>query len=254
MDRTYIESQHIVERYLTGDLTVREARDFEKYCFENPDILKSLPIPVRVKAKMARRPGEELPTADFDPTATNTSIEAAGLHIEDDDDDDVRSYRGSGDSRTLTMVLSIALIVAIVGAGVLWFRTTEMEKQLKFSQRAVKSMQLRAPGGMREYKIAPGRSPATATTVNVGWPDPPQLIELHVDMTDGNYNLFLVTIDSVADGRAMQIRRVARDTNKELRIGLNSSAFGPGDYDLKFEGYTWRGETVPVGWMKLKLK
>jgi hypothetical protein len=54
MDRTYIESQHIVPRYLSGDLTVREAREFERYCQENPDMLNSLPIPVRVKAKMAR--------------------------------------------------------------------------------------------------------------------------------------------------------------------------------------------------------
>ncbi len=31
MDRTYIESQQIVARYLSGDLSVREARQFEKY-------------------------------------------------------------------------------------------------------------------------------------------------------------------------------------------------------------------------------
>jgi len=58
MDRTYIESQHIVQRYLSGDLSVREAREFEKYCAEHPDVLNSLPIPARVKAKMARKPGE----------------------------------------------------------------------------------------------------------------------------------------------------------------------------------------------------
>ena len=40
MDRKYIENEHIVERYLSGDLTVREARDFEKYCLEHPAVLK----------------------------------------------------------------------------------------------------------------------------------------------------------------------------------------------------------------------
>jgi hypothetical protein len=257
MDRTYIESQHIVSRYLTGDLTVREAREFEKYCQENPDMLNSLPIPVRVKAKMARKPGAELDVSDFDPTATDTAILAAGLDDSDDDDDD----RSSSSSRSMSsgssrwsIVLGIALAVAVAGAGALWVRTGALEKQLVVSQRAVKSLQIRPPGGMQEYRVKPSGAKPSAPTVNIGWPDPPQLIDLRIDMSEGKYNTFLVTIDSVSDGRALQIRRVARDSNGEVRIGLNSSAFGQGDYDLKLEGYTWRGETVPSGWIRLGLK
>ena len=41
----------------------------------------------------------------------------------------------------------------------------------------------------------------------------------------------------------MQLRRIARDSNRELRLALNSSAFGPGDYLLKIDGYNWRGQT-----------
>src|SRR5262245_11546250 len=64
MDRTYIESQQIVARYLSGDLTVREARQFEKYCLDNPDWVRELPIPMNLKAKMVRKPGENLDSAD----------------------------------------------------------------------------------------------------------------------------------------------------------------------------------------------
>ena len=65
MDRNYIESEHIVDRYLSGDLTVREAREFEKYCLDHPDVLKSMPIPVRLKARLSRRPVSTSETGVF---------------------------------------------------------------------------------------------------------------------------------------------------------------------------------------------
>jgi hypothetical protein len=255
MDRTYIESNRIVSRYLSGDLTVREARDFEKYCLDHPDVLNSLPIPVRVKAKMQRKPGVELEPTDFDPTATDTSIDAAGLDDEDDDDTSSSGFRGlPADTRRWVVILGVALAVAIAGIAVLMVQANGMEKQLAAAQRSAKSLQLRAPGSVQEYRARPSAARPGSPTINVGSPNPPQLIELRLDMSEGKYNMFLVTIDNVSDGRAMQIRRVARDTNGELRIGLNSSAFTPGDYDIKLEGYTWRGDTVPMGWVRLGMK
>ena len=59
MDRRYIENEHVVDRYLSGDLTVREARDFEKFCQDNPAFLQALPIPVRLKTRLSRRPVED---------------------------------------------------------------------------------------------------------------------------------------------------------------------------------------------------
>jgi hypothetical protein len=257
MDRTYIESQHIVSRYLSGDLTVREAREFEKHCQENPDMLNSLPIPVRVKAKMARKPGAELDASGFDPTATDSAILAAGLQEKDDDDNDDDSSDARGrpaDGRRWTVLLGVLLAVAVVGAGALWVRAGALEKQLAVAKTAVKSLQLRPPGGLQEFHVRPVSTKPSSPTVNVGWPDPPQIIDLRIDMSEGKYNTFLITIDSVSDGRALQFRRVARDSNGEVRIGLNSSAFGQGEYDVKLEGYTWRGETVPSGWIRLGLK
>jgi hypothetical protein len=51
----------------------------------------------------------------------------------------------------------------------------------------------------------------------------------------------------------MQVKRIMRDSNKEIRFSLNSSAFGPGDYLVKVEGYNWRGQTEEVGWLMLGL-
>jgi hypothetical protein len=182
---------------------------------------------------------------------------AAGLDDKDDDDDesDSRGYRGSaGGSSRWTVVLGVLLAVAVAGAGALWVRVSALEKQLTGSQQAVKSLQIQPPGTIQEYRVKPTSTKPKAPTVNVGWPNPPQLLDLRIDMSEGKYNTFLLTIDSVSEGRAIQIRRVARDSNGEVRIGLNSSAFGKGEYDLKLEGYTWRGDTVAAGWIRLGLK
>jgi hypothetical protein len=79
-------------------------------------------------------------------------------------------------------------------------------------------------------------------------------MDIFVDVTEGKYTTFQVTIDKVDGGRVMQIRRLARDSDKELRFALNSSAFGPGNYLLKFDGYTWRGQAEEIGWVMLGLQ
>lgn len=256
MDRTYIESQRIVQRYLSGDLTVREARAFEKYCLEHPDVLNSLPIPVRVKTKMARHPGSELDAND-DTLPSNTAIEAAGLEDDDDENDDEVTGPKRGlpaESRRWVAILGLALILAVAGVVLLFIRSSDFEKQLITAQRAMKAVQMHAPASIQEYRVRPISAPPTAPTLSIGASAAPQLVDLRIDMSDGKYNTFLVTIDNVSAGRIMQIRRVARDSNGEMRLALNSSAFGAGDYDLKLEGYTWRGDTVPAGWIRLGMK
>jgi len=49
------------------------------------------------------------------------------------------------------------------------------------------------------------------------------------------------------------VERITPDSNRELRIALNSSAFGPGEYRMRLQGYTWRGERVDVGWVRLRV-
>ncbi len=41
--------------------------------------------------------------------------------------------------------------------------------------------------------------------------------------------------------------RLQRDTNGEIRFALNSTLLPPGDYSIRVEGFTWRGETTPLG-------
>ena len=260
MDRNYIESEHIVDRYLAGELTVREAREFEKYCLEHPQYLNALPIPVRLKARLARRPLEDSETGVFQAIPSSATRAALDANDEGFDPDEeagqwqAATGRGGGASRWLVMGLAIALIAAVGGIIAYAMHASSLEKELREVRQTAASKQMQAPGSVQTYRLALSRSKPDTATLPVGWPDPPQLMDIYVDVTDGKYNTFQITIDKVDGGRVMQLRRIARDSNKELRFALNSSAFGPGDYLLKFDGYTWRGQPEELGWIRLGLQ
>lgn len=259
MDRDYIEHEHIVDRYLSGDLTVREAREFEKYCLENPDFLGSLPIPVRLKARLARQPVAATETGMFQ--AIPSSAARVALEVNDEGFDAAeeqaewrRRHAAQSPSRLLLWGLGIALILALGGVVAYAMRAGELTRQLKQAQDAAQQSLLQAPASVQRYKLqlTPGK-PGQATLV-LGWMRPPQLLELSIDTTGSRYNQFQITIDKIDGGRVMQIRRMASDSNKEVRLGLNSSAFGPGEYSFKVDGYTWRGQLETVGWARLGLE
>lgn len=256
MDRKYIESEQVVDRYLAGELTVREAREFEKYCLEHPQFLNSLPIPVRLKARLARRPTDDSETGVFQAipsSATHAALRAA----ENDDDDDrwqAASTSSGGRNRGLLFGLGFALIAAIGGLIAYGMHADALATELKDMKRNLQATQMQAPGRVQTYRLQLSPAKPSSPTVSVGWPNPPQLMDIFVDVAEGKYNTFQVTIDKADGSRIMQIRRIARDSNKEVRFSLNSSAFGPGDYLLKFDGYTWRGQPEEIGWVMLGLQ
>jgi hypothetical protein len=258
MDRKYIDNEHIVDRYLSGDLTVREAREFEKYCLEHPDFLKTLPIPVRLKARLARQPEAESETGIFKaiPSGATHAVQNAvddGFDPEDEKEAQRLSYSGSP-NRKLVMVLSLLLILALAGIVMYAMKVSDLTKELKNSHRAQSSQQMQAPASIQTYRVEPVRGKPVQATLALGWLNPPQMLDLFIDVSEGKYQQFMLTIDSVENGRVMQIRRIARDSNRELRLALNSSALGPGDYLIHVEGYTWRGQPEEVGWILLGLK
>jgi len=257
MDRKYIEAEHIVDRYLSGDLTVREAREFEEYCHDHPEALKSMPIPVRLKTRLARRPAQESETGVF--KAIPSSVTHAALQATEegfDLEEEERSSRasGGGGSRTLVIGLVFALIAAVAGVIAYAIQANSLSGQLKSAQRAAKAVQMQAPGNTQNYKIELVRAKPAAPTLNVGWMSPPQWMNLYIDVTEAKYAQFIITVEKVDGGLVMQMRRIARDSNRELRLTLNSSAFGPGDYLLRVEGYNSRGQTEVVGWVRIGLQ
>jgi len=259
MDRKYIENEQIVDRYLAGELTVREAREFEKYCLEHAEFLNSMPIPVRLKARLSRRPHDDSETGMFQAipsSATHAVLDAGddGFDAAEEREESRRSYSASGVNRSVVIGLGVALLAALGGLIAYAMQANSLSEQLATLQKRTESTQMQAPGSVQSYRVQPVRGKPQQATLAVGWLAPPQLLELHIDVSEGKYTQFLITIDKDDGTRVMQLRRIARDSNREVRLGLNSSAFGPGDYLLKIDGYTWRGQLEAVGWVRLGLQ
>lgn len=81
----------------------------------------------------------------------------------------------------------------------------------------------------------------------------PERLELRIDARSNTFNLFRVSIDRDDGTALMRFDRLQRDTNGEIRFALNSTLLPPGAYTIEVEGFTWRGETRPVGRVSLRV-
>jgi len=118
----------------------------------------------------------------------------------------------------------------------------------------VRALTLRPATQVRAVRITPNpRSWSAAPDATVKWPEPPELLDLYLPVAYSDFKLFAITIDKVDVGRVLDLQRVSADSNRELRLALNSSAFGPGEYRIRLQGYTWRGDRVDAGWVRLKV-
>jgi hypothetical protein len=119
----------------------------------------------------------------------------------------------------------------------------------------VKTLTLRPATQVRAVRITPNpRSWSASPDAMLTWPEPPELLDLYLPVAYSDFRVFAVTIDKVDMGRVLDLQRVSVDSNRELRLALNSSAFGPGEYRIRLQGYTWRGERVDAGWVRLVVK
>ena len=119
----------------------------------------------------------------------------------------------------------------------------------------VKTLTLRAASSQRAVRIAPNpRSWSAEPDATIAWPEPPELLDLYLPVGYAQFPTFAVTIDKVDQGRMMILQRVMPDSNREIRLSLNSSAFGRGEYRIRIEGYTWRGERLDAGWVRLVVR
>lgn len=119
----------------------------------------------------------------------------------------------------------------------------------------VQALTLRPATQVRAVRITPNpQSWSASPDATVAWPEPPELLELYLPVAYSDYKVFAITIDKVDVGRVLELQRVATDSNRELRLSLNSSAFGAGEYRIRLQGYTWRGQRVDAGWVRLIIK
>jgi hypothetical protein len=184
---------------------------------------------VQAELELPPPPGPPLPAPEFEFTWWQKPLAVAGL-------------------AAIAVLLMITAIASMIGA--------RRERQHAQSLEAqVRTLTLRAPTRERALKIAANpRSWSATPDATIQWPDPPELVELYLPVAYSDFTTFAVTIDKVDQGRMLILQRLVPDSNRELRVAINSSAFGPGEYRIRIEGYTWRGERVDAGWVRLIVK
>jgi hypothetical protein len=157
-------------------------------------------------------------------------------------------------SRLVVAALAASCGLALVVTGIAGYRAARDREQAQLAQESVRLLTLRASSSERDLRVTPNpRSWSAAPDLALPWPEPPQMFHLYFPMGYSDYPSFALTIDKVDHGRVLVLHRLAPDSNRDLRLSLNSSAFGPGEYRIRLQGYTWRGERKDVGWVRLVL-
>ncbi len=147
---------------------------------------------------------------------------------------------------------------AVLFAVIAWFSHLAASRDRDAAavlETRVKTLTLRPSTREHALRIAPNpRSWSADPDATIHWPDPPELLDLYLPVAYSDFTTFGLAIDKVDVGRVMVVQRMAPDSNRELRLSLNSSAFGPGEYRIRIDGYNWRGDRAEVGWVRLVVK
>jgi hypothetical protein len=227
MDRDFIARNQVVERYLSGRLPLKAATEFERYCHDHPELLDEIGLPERVNAglRLLEASGKPEPWQEASRPAWQQPAVTLGL-------------------AAAVVVLAIALAIATGSTASKSHRIAELQKQ-------VADRTLDPATSTRDIRLLPSRSGASNTpAITIGGGDA-QLADFRIDESRSPYHLFRVTIDRVDEGRVGVINNLAKDSNGHLRIALNSSALGPGVYQLTLEGLDWHGEPQPDSWVTI---
>jgi hypothetical protein len=75
-----------------------------------------------------------------------------------------------------------------------------------------------------------------------------QMADLKIDMSWSKYTAFRVTLDRQDQGRVAVLNYLLRDSNGDLHLAFNSTAFGPGTYEFAIEGLDLHGDAVAQAW------
>jgi len=231
MDRDFIARNQIVERYLSGRLPLKAATEFERFCRDHGQLLDEIGLPERVNAGLRLleasgkpEPWQEAPRPVWQKPQVTLMLAAA------------------------VVVLGMALAIVGAASSSKGHRIAELQKLN--SERA-----LDAATSTREIRLLPSRSGASnSPAITIGGGAGAQLADLKIDESRSPYHIFRITIDRIDQGRVAVINNLGKDSNGHLRIALNSSALGPGNYQLTLEGLDWRGQPQPDSWITIGIQ
>ena len=224
MDATFIEQNQIIERYLAGRLPLKGAQDFERFCKEHPETLTRLGMAERIHMglRLMDASGQPEPWAEKQIPFYQKPAIIAGL----------AALAGT----------------AVIAAVMLLISSSNKAQQITVLQEELRLQPLSPARSTRSLVVKPSRTgPLAQSLVTIGGRDT-EMADFKYDVSWSKYSNFRVTLDRVDQGRVAVLSNISRDSNGHLRIALNSSAVGPGAYQVTLEGLDWRGSPVPQAW------
>ena len=231
MDRDFIERNQVIERYLSGRLPIKGATDFERFCRDHPQLLDELGIPERVNAalRLLEAGGKPEPWAEPPKPFWQKLEVVLGL---------------------LGTILVLAIALALIAGG-----SIHKSRRIAALRREAIERPLKPAASTRDIQLLPSREGASNTpAILIGGGREGQLADFHIDESRSPYRLFRIVIDRIDQGRVGIIDRLAKDSNGDLGIALNTTALGPGDYQLTIEGLNWQGQPQPDSWVTIGIR
>ncbi len=230
MDRDFIARNQIVERYLSGRLPLKGATDFERFCRENPEVLDELGLPERVHAGLRL-------------------LEASGKP--EPWQEKPQPFWGKP-----KFVLTLVVLTCVLGGalGVVSGSSAAKSQKIEKLQRQTTERPLEPATSTRSIRLVPSHEAASNTPAVVIGGAAAELVDLKIDETRSAYKTFRITIDRIDQGRVAVLHNLVKDSNGHLRLALNSSALGPGNYQLTIEGLSWRGDPEPDSWVTIGIQ
>lgn len=226
MDASFIQQNHIIERYLMGRLPLKGAQDFERYCRENPQTVAELGMQDRINSALRL-------------------LDASGQP---------EPWREKPQSRWLRpqVVIGLAALsgMLLVATGLLAASLHKKTEALAAQHKELQQQPLLPAQSTRAVAIKPSRTGPTARSAATIGGGRTELADFKFDVSWSPYSVFRVSIDRVNQGRLAVFPNLARNSNGELRMSLNSSALGPGEYDVQIEGLDQWGKPVEQGWTR----
>ena len=224
MDREFIEKNQIVERYLLGKLPPRGVADFERVVRENPALVDEIGLADRVHRAI--------------------KLMEAGGQTEIFQEKPRQPWEKPG----FAAALGGLALVALIGAGVLFSRLSDADAEVEKLQKLVAERPIDPATSRRTLTVIPSRNgPPAAAMFGIGGREA-ELVEMKTDLSWSDARAFRVQIERADQGLVAVLHQVQKDSNGQVRISLNSSALGPGNYDVAFEGLNCRGEAQPTAW------
>jgi hypothetical protein len=229
MDRQFIEQNQIVERYLAGRLPPKGVLDFEQFCRRHPELLTELGLDKRLQMalRLLEAGGRPTPWEEKPPRWWERPRALLG-------------------AVTLCVLLGF---VSLIIAG----RLSAASRHVAALEQQLSTQPLDPVESTRTILLIPSRSAAGSGGVVTIGGGSAELADLKIDMSWAKNTVYQVTIDRVDQGRVAVLHNMTRDSNGDLRMALNSSALGPGDYRMSIAGLTWSGTPVPLAWVTITI-